>query len=108
MTRSRRLAALPLLALVTVGLGTAGLAPAARAATPSCVAKSTASEHDLYGPAWGHDQIAFLATHPDVLQEFGFQRFGELAAFAATQSHESCPRTSRASVAGGHQAREAR
>ena len=29
--------------------------------------------------------VPFLASHPEVLQEFGFRSFGELAPFAASQ-----------------------
>jgi hypothetical protein len=35
--------------------------------------------------------IAFLATHPDVLEEAGFSRFGDLASFGAAQDRASCP-----------------
>lgn len=66
-----------------------GTAPAS--ATPGCVAQSIASEHEAYGTAWGHDLIAYLAGHPEVLQEFGFENFGALASFAALQDHEACP-----------------
>ena len=60
-------------------------------AAPSCVAQSIQSEHDLYGSAWGHDVVAFLASHPELLQEFGFRSFGELARFAASQDPTACP-----------------
>lgn len=60
-------------------------------AAPSCVAQSVQSEHDPYGTAWGHDLVAFLASHPEVLEEFGFRSFGELARFAASQDTEACP-----------------
>lgn len=65
------------------------VAPAA--ATPSCVAQSVLTEHEVYGTAWGHDVIAFLAGHPEVLQEFGFRSFGDLASFAAAQDRDACP-----------------
>lgn len=80
-------AGLPTAALLLSPLATA--APAA--AAPSCVAQSTQAEHAEYGSAWGHDLIAFLAPHPEVLQEFGFRNFGDLARFAATQDHTACP-----------------
>ena len=60
-------------------------------ASPSCVAQSIQSEHDLYGTAWGHDTVAFLASHQEVLEEFGFGSFGELARFAASQDRAVCP-----------------
>ena len=66
------------------------VAPSA-AATPSCVAQSGQAEHELYGPAWGHGVIAFLATHPEVLEEFGFDSFGDLASYAALQDRRNCP-----------------
>ena len=34
------------------------------------------TEHAVYGSAWGHDLIAFLATHPEVLQQFGVPQPG--------------------------------
>lgn len=60
-------------------------------AAPSCIAQSVQSEHELYGTAWGHDLVAFLASNPEVLEEFGFDSFGELARFAASQDPEACP-----------------
>jgi len=60
-------------------------------ATPSCVAQSVEAEHELYGTSWGPDVIAFLASHPEVLQEFGFRHFGDLARFAAAQDPANCP-----------------
>ena len=78
--------------LVVVAVAAGALAVAAPAhAAPSCVAQSAQSEHDLSGTAWGHDVVAFLASHPEVLQEFGFHSFGELARFAASQDPETCP-----------------
>jgi hypothetical protein len=78
--------------LVVAAVAAGALAVAAPAhAAPSCVAQSTQSEHDLYGTAWGHDVVAFLASHPEVLQEFGFRSFGELARFAASQDPDACP-----------------
>lgn len=84
--------------LVTrIGLGlAAGLtalvvaAPLA-SAQPSCVAQSVRAEHEVYGTAWGRELIAFLASHPEVLQEFGFSNFGELAKYAASQDPTACP-----------------
>jgi len=78
--------------LVVAAVAAGALAVAAPAhAAPSCVAQSTQSEHDLYGTAWGHDVVAFLASQPEVLQEFGFRSFGELARFAASQDPDACP-----------------
>ena len=78
--------------LVVVAVAAGALAVAAPAhAAPSCIAQSVQSEHDLYGTAWGHDVVAFLASHPEVLQEFGFRSFGELARFAASQDPDACP-----------------
>ena len=82
--------ALNSLAVATVVAGVLASAPTAYAA-PSCIAQSVQSEHDLYGTAWGHDTVAFLATHPDVLEEFGLGSFGELARFAASQDPVACP-----------------
>jgi hypothetical protein len=78
------------LAAAAIVAGMFAAAPAAYA-TPSCVAQSIQSEHDLYGTAWGHDTIAFLASHPEVLEEFGFGSFGELARFGASQDPAACP-----------------
>jgi hypothetical protein len=78
------------LVVVAVAAGTLTVATPAHAA-PSCVAQSIQSEHGLYGTAWGHDVVAFLASHPEVLQEFGFGSFGELARFSAGQDPEACP-----------------
>ena len=79
-------------------VATAGLTAAvavtvvpAASAQPSCVAQSTLAEHATNGPGWGHDVIAYLATHPQYLQQFGFADFGELAAFAARQDRTACP-----------------
>ena len=60
-------------------------------AAPSCVAQSVQTEHELYATAWGHDLIAYLATNPGALAVFGFDSFGDLAAFAAGQSRTNCP-----------------
>ena len=78
------------LLVATVAAGALAVAAPAHAA-PSCVAQSVQSEHELYGTAWGHDVVAFLASHPEVLQEFGFRSFGELARFAASQDPDACP-----------------
>ena len=78
------------LVVAAVAAGALAVATPAHAA-PSCVAQSAQSEHDLYGTAWGHDVVAFLASHPEVLQEFGFRSFGELARFAASQDPDACP-----------------
>jgi hypothetical protein len=66
------------------------VAPSA-AAAPSCVSQSVQAEHQLYRTAWGHDVIAFLASQPEVLEEFGFDSFGDLASYAARQDHANCP-----------------
>jgi hypothetical protein len=76
-----------LLVALTVG---AVPAPAANA-TPSCVAQSIVTEHAAYGAAWGRDLIAFLATHPGFLQEFGFTSLGALLAYTAAQPPDACP-----------------
>jgi hypothetical protein len=78
------------LVVAVVAAGVLAAAPPAYAA-PSCIAQSVQSEHELYGTAWGHDLIAFLATHPEVLQEFGFGSFGDLARFATSQTPDACP-----------------
>jgi hypothetical protein len=78
---------LPVVAVLLSPLAIA--APAA--AAPSCVAQSTQLEHAQYGSAWGREVIGFLASHPEVLQEFGFRNLGDLARFAATQDHAACP-----------------
>ena len=78
------------LIVVAVTAGAIAVATPAHAA-PSCIAQSVQSEHDFYGTAWGHDLVAFLASHPEVLQEFGFRSFGELARFAASQDPDACP-----------------
>jgi hypothetical protein len=67
------------------------ITPTAAAASSSCVAQSVQAEHELYATTWGHDLIAFLATHPQVLAEFGFDNFGDLSSYAAHQDHASCP-----------------
>lgn len=76
---------------ITAALASAVLITPMASAAPSCVAQSVQAEHELYGTAWGHDVIAFLATHPEVLAEFGFDGFGDLASYAAQQNHASCP-----------------
>lgn len=60
-------------------------------AAPSCVAQSVAIEHDVAGAAWGHDVVAFIATDPEVLEELGFQNFGDLASYGARQDRLDCP-----------------
>jgi hypothetical protein len=77
--------------LMTAALTSAILMTPTAAAAPSCVAQSVRTEHELYATAWGHDVIAFLASHPEVLAEFGFDSFGDLASFAAHQDHANCP-----------------
>ncbi|ABL79495.1 hypothetical protein Noca_4915 (plasmid) [Nocardioides sp. JS614] len=67
------------------------ITPTAAAASSSCVAQSVQAEHELYATAWGHDLIAFLATHPEVLAEFGFHNLGDLSSHAAHQDPANCP-----------------
>ena len=76
---------------ITAALTSAVLMTPATAAASSCVAQSVQAEHELYTTAWGHDVIAFLASHPEVLSEFGFDSFGDLASYAARQDHANCP-----------------
>lgn len=76
---------------LTAALTSAVLMMPTAAAAPSCVAQSVRAEHELYATAWGHDVIAFLASHPEVLAEFGFDSFGDLASYAARQDHANCP-----------------
>ena len=66
-----------------------GVSPAD--ATSSCVAQSTLAEHQVYGSAWGHELPGYLASHREVLQEFGFSSFGALASYAAAQDPNNCP-----------------
>lgn len=88
MTRStRRLALAASAALVATVI--AGGSPAT--ATSSCVAQSTLGEHQIYGSAWGRELPGYLASHRDVLQEFGFSSFGALASYAAAQDPNNCP-----------------
>ena len=87
MTNPVRLLAVPLAAALT----SAVLFTPAASAAPSCVAQSVQTEHELYATAWGHDLIAYLATHPEELATFGFDNFGDLASYAAAQSHTNCP-----------------
>ena len=89
MSRSMFRLVLPAAVVVAV-VGTLAAAPSA-AAAPSCVAQTIQSEHEVYGTPWGHDVVAFLATHPEALQEFGFQSFGDLASYAAGQDPTACP-----------------
>ncbi|TDE15083.1 hypothetical protein [Jiangella asiatica] len=79
--------ALSLGALTTALLVTAPPA----AATPSCVAQTIQAEHEFYGTSWGQETVAFLATHPEVLQESGFRHIGDLVRFAASQDPAACP-----------------
>ena len=80
-------------AVATVALAVAGAmslsSPAE--AVPSCVAQSIAAEHSVYGPAWGHALIAFLATHPQVLREFGFANLGAFVSYTGHQDPTACP-----------------
>jgi hypothetical protein len=65
-------------------------APPAQAA-PSCVAQSIRAEHATYGTSWGKDLIAWLAVHPEALQEFGFASLGDLVRYSAAQPSDACP-----------------
>ena len=76
---------------IMAALTTAVLAVSPALAAPSCVAQSIQTEHELYGTAWGHDVIAYLATHPELLADFGFHSFGDLASYTARQNHATCP-----------------
>ncbi len=78
-------------ATMAAALTSAFLITTTASAAPSCVAQSVQSEHQLYATAWGHDLVAYLATHPDELAAFGFDSFGDLASYAARQSHTNCP-----------------
>lgn len=60
-------------------------------AEPNCVAQTVAAEHAVFGSSWGHDLIAFFATNPEALQQFGFRNLGELIRFAAAQDPNNCP-----------------
>ena len=87
MTTPTRFLAVSMAAVLT----TAVVITPAAAAAPSCVAQSVQTEHEIYSTAWGHDLIAHLATHPEELATFGFGTFGDLASYAARQSHTNCP-----------------
>jgi hypothetical protein len=76
---------------MTASLTSAVLMTPTAASASSCVAQSVQAEHEFYGTAWGHDLIAYLASHPEVLSEFGFDSFGDLASYAARQDHANCP-----------------
>lgn len=86
MTRRTSLAVAVLLGLA---MGVLSSQPAS--AAPSCIAESVAAEHEALGTAWGTDLIAYLATHPEVLNESGFLSFGDLASYGASQPHDACP-----------------
>ena len=75
----------------TGGLTSVLLAAPSAAATPSCVAQSVQAEHEIYRTAWGRDVVAFLASHPEALEDFGFESFGDLASYAAHQDQQNCP-----------------
>lgn len=77
---------------MTAALASAVLiTPTPAAVSSSCVAQSVQAEHELYATAWGHDLIAYLATHPEVLAEFGFDGLGDLSSYAAHQDRANCP-----------------
>ena len=88
MSRSTRRLALPAGAALLIS-ALVGVSPAA--ATSSCVAQSTLAEHQVYGSAWGHEFPGYLASHREVLQEYGFSSFGALASYAAAQDPNNCP-----------------
>ena len=81
------------LVLPAVAVAAAALVavPAPASAAPSCVSQSVRSEHAVYGPAWGHDVIAMLASNRDLLRTFGFDSFGKLASFGAHHDTQNCP-----------------
>ena len=87
MTTRARIFAVTLAAALT----SAVLFTPTAAAAPSCVAQSVQTEHELYATGWGHDLIAYLATHPEELASVGFDNFGDLASYAARQNHATCP-----------------
>lgn len=88
MSRStRRLTVAAGAAMVASAL--VGVSPAAAAS--SCVAQSTLAEHQAYGSDWGHEVPGYLASHRELLQEFGFRSFGALASYAAAQDPNDCP-----------------
>lgn len=87
MINSARLLA----ASLAAALSTAVMIAPSAAAAPSCLAQSVRTEHQIYATAWGHDLIAYLATHPEDLAAFGFDHFGDMASYAARQSHADCP-----------------
>jgi hypothetical protein len=76
---------------LTAVLTSAVLVTPTAAAASSCVAQSVQTEHDLYSTEWGHHVIAYLASHPELLAEVGFESFGDLASYAARQDPSSCP-----------------
>ena len=82
---------LALLACLLTILAVGATTPPSAQATPSCVAQSIRVEHAAYGTTWGKDLIAFLATHPEVLQEFGFASLGDLVRYSAAQPADACP-----------------
>jgi len=84
---TRRLALAAGAALMVSAL--VGVSPVA--ATGSCVAQSTLAEHQVYGSDWGHELPGYLASHREVLQEYGFSSFGDLASYAAAQDPDACP-----------------
>lgn len=53
--------------------------------------KHVATEHAVYGSAWGHDLIAVLGTRPEVQQQMGLRNLGELTRFAAAKTPTNCP-----------------
>jgi hypothetical protein len=79
------------LGVALMALGPLLVAAPPASAQPSCVAQSIVVEHAEFGTAWGHDLVAFLATHPQFLQQFGFANYGDLARFSAAQDRTSCP-----------------
>jgi hypothetical protein len=90
MKRTLRQLALPLGVVLTAMLGVAPPASAVER-EPSCVSQSVGAERQVYGPAWGKEVVAFLATHPEALEEFGFASLGDLTSFAAAQDRSACP-----------------
>jgi len=76
---------------VTALLTSAAIMTPTAASASSCVAQSVQAEHELYATAWGRELVAQLASNRVLLQDFGFDSFGDLASYAARQDHTNCP-----------------
>ena len=78
---------------MTAALTSAVLITPTAAAAPSCVAQSVQTEHQLYATAWGHDLIAYLATHPEVLADVRVRQLRRPGLLRrAPEPHELPPR----------------